>query len=188
MSLRNLAFWLVGSLVVAGCNGGDGNGDDDTGDPPIPDGRDDCGDTPPTLGNIEIVAADPDWFETSSGIKCLPTIEITIQPNDVDGDLTYYKMDVWWDGVVDGRVLTDGPMSRIQGTLDGDDCEVFSVPGITMRLGIAGGGRTSPEFETETEFGVVVHDDADNLSNEGVPEVVSVVTPGPAVESDCPPR
>jgi len=187
MSLRMLSVVMVQAILSVGCSGDDGNGDD-TSDAPIPRGRGDCGDTPPTLGSVIATAGDPDWFETSSGIKCLPTVEVSIQPNDEDGDLTYYKMDLWWDGLVDGRVLTDGPMSRIEGTLDGDDCEVFSVPGITMRLGIAGGGRTSPEFNTETEFGVVVHDDADNLSNDGVPQVVSAVTPGPAVEADCPDR
>jgi hypothetical protein len=184
-----MRWTLLGAALFAlvACDGGDGSGID-TDKPPIPRGRGDCGDTPPTIDQLVIEAGDPDWFETSDGIKCLPTVNITITPSDEDGDLTYYKMDVWWDGVVDGRVLPEGPLSRIEGALSQEDCDVFNVPGITMRLGIAGGGVTSPAFNTETEFGVVVYDDVNNESNDGVPTVGSVVTPGPATEPDCPPR
>lgn len=170
-------------LALTACT----DGSDDTGnndDVPIPTGRTDCGDTPPEISNLVIQAGEPDEFETSDGIKCLATVEITASVTDVDGDLHYYVMDMWWDGVVDGRVLAEGPKSRIEGTL-GDDCEVSDVPGITMRLGIAGGGTTSPAFETETEFGIIIEDDAGNATNDGVPQVVSIVTPPAAAPGDC---
>lgn len=184
-----MRWTLLGATLIAlaACNDGNGTpGDDD--DPPIPRGRGDCGDNNPTIDQLVIEATEPDWFETNDGIQCLPVVSITITPSDVDGDLTYYKMDVWWDNVVDGRVLPEGPLSRIEGALSQDDCDVFNVPGITMRMGIAGGGVTSPSFDFDTEFGVVVYDDVNNASEDGTPTVGNVVTPSAVVESDCPPR
>lgn len=179
-------------LSFVACNDGTGN-DDDTGGGgiPNPDGSgEDCStDHSPTF-ELEAEAASPDWYETDEGVKCLPTVSIrAVNVEDPDGDLTVYKMDVWFDGVVDGRVLPEGVKSRVQQRVEGEDCEVDRLGGIGMNLGIAGGGTSSPDFNTETEFGVVVIDDNNNESYDGVPQVISVVTPGPvADDGECPPR
>ena len=184
-----MRWTLLGLTLFAlpACTSDDGSGID-TDKPPIPRGRGDCGDNAPTIDTLTIEASDPDWFETNDGIQCLPVVNITISPSDVDGDLTYYKMDVWWDNVVDGRVLPEGPLSRIEGALSQEDCDVFNVQGLTMRMGIAGGGTSSPEFDFDTEFGVVIYDDPGNASNDGEPTTGHAITPSAVTEADCPPR
>jgi len=191
-----IGLLLAGLLAVGGltlgCNDGSGTTPDDTGNGiPDPDGTgQDCSEDHSPEFELEAVAGDPDWYETDSGVKCLPTVVIrAVDVTDPDGDLTYYKMDVWFDSVVDGRVLREGAKPRIENRVEGDDCEVDSLPGVGMNLGIAGGGTNSPAFDTETEFGVVLQDDAGNESYDGEPKVISVVTPGPvASDSECPDR
>jgi hypothetical protein len=168
-------------LLAAACGStDDGAGTDDG--PPIPRGRPgECGNTAPIIQSLTANATDPAFYETTQGRQCLSTVTITVQPYDEDGDLDYYIMDLWWDEVVDGRVLAEGPFQRIEGTIAGTRCEVFSVQGINMRLGIGG----NPPFQTEVEFGVVIEDSSGNRSNGGVPQVVSLVTPGQAGPNDC---
>lgn len=179
---------MMGMLAFVACNGDGGGGDDDTGSGiPNPDGGRECEvDHSPTF-QLEAMAGEPQRYETDEGIKCLPTVVIrAINVEDLDGDLNFYKMDVWFDGTVDGRVLPEGTKSRVQQRVEGDDCEVDQLAGIGMSLGIAGGGTSSPAFETVTEFGVVVIDEAGNESYEGVPQVISVETPGPVTsDAEC---
>ena len=186
------ALLVVGGLALVGCKDGNGNNPDDTGSGiPNPDGTDkDCTLDHAPQFELRASAVEPDWYETSSGVKCLPTVLIeAVDITDDDGDLTYYKMDVWFDGVVDGRVLTEGVKSRIENRIEGEDCEVDFLPGVGMKLGIAGGGTSSPAFDTETEFGVVIQDDNGNESYDGEPKVISVVTPKAITDdSECPDR
>ncbi|MFK7926623.1 MAG: hypothetical protein AB8H79_00425 [Myxococcota bacterium] len=178
--------WLVMGMILAGCNGAGDGADDGTGDPPDPIGRGECSNDGAPTFTLQASAAEPQLYETSEGIRCLPTVRIEARDvEDVDGDLTFYEMEVWFDGVIDGRVLQEGIKLQTKSAVDGDDCKVPSLPGIGMNIGIAGGGTTSPAFNTETEFGVIVQDDNGNSSNDGVTQVVSVVTPGPVTEADC---
>lgn len=182
--MRSILLGLTALLMTA-CNGpgGDGSGTDE---PTTPRGRgDDCGEHSPVIDQFDVTVGDPRWYETETGRQCLPTVVITVAPTDEDGDLTYYKMDVWFDEIIDERVLAEGEFSRIEGSIEGEDCGVESIPGLSMLLGIAGGGGLSPSFDTETEFGVVVHDDQDNESNDGTPVVRKVVTPSAALPGAC---
>lgn len=175
---------LAAILLLAACNdGGDGSGLD-SGDPPIPRGRGDCGETDPVMDDLTIQIGEPKEYETSNGVQCLSTISITATPSDDDGDLHDYRLSAWFDSTVDGRVLREGQELRIGGSL-GEDCEVFTAPARTMDVGIAGGGTSSPAFETETEFGVVVEDAAGNGTNGGDLQVVTIVTPPAADPADC---
>jgi len=179
--MRSLTLVAL-AAVLAAC----GPSDDDSRrnpNPPIPGTPGgDCGDNAPTIQELTATIGAPRIYETQqSGPTCLSTVTITVMPYDEDGDLDYYLMDVWWDDVIDGRVLPEGPRQRIEGALDGPDCGVFSVQGISMNLGVGG----NPPFNTEVEFGVVLEDSAGNRSNDGVPQVVSMVTPGQASQADC---
>lgn len=190
------AMWLGLSLAVGmtglyACNGDSGDDDETGGGIPDPDDTgQECDTTNAPTFTLEAEAGTPDWYETEQGVKCLPTVIIrAVNVEDIDGDLVVHKMDVWFDDVLDGAVGTDGVKSRIQQRVDGGDCEVTSLPGISMRLGIAGGGTSSPAFDTETEFGVVIIDDANNESYDGVPQVIQVKTPSAvANDSECPDR
>jgi hypothetical protein len=178
--MRSIGIFTV-LLTCFGC-GQDDNRSGLTDSVPIPRGRgDDCGETNPVIQELTVAVTDPQIYETSQGPRCLPTVSITVVPFDEDGDLHYYLMDVWWDDEIDGVVAPQGPFQRIEGTIQGEECEVTSVPGITMRLGIGG----SPPYETEIEFGVVIEDATGNRSNNGVPMVQPVVTPASVDESAC---
>lgn len=167
-------------LLSVGCGpSGDDSGLND--DPPIPRGRDgDCGDNNPVIEELTATITDPDLYETTQGVQCLSTVTISIVPFDEDGDLDYYLMDVWWDETIDGRVLAEGPFQRVENSL-GEACEVTTMQSVSMRLGIGG----SPPHNTEIEFGAVLEDSAGNRSDDGVPQVVSLVTPPAASPSDC---
>ena len=178
--------WLAAGMILVACNGGGDGSGIDTNDPPDPIGRGECTEESGPTFDVVASAADPARYETNEGIKCLPTVRIeALNIEDPDGDLTYIKMAVWFDGVLDGRVLRESPRLQVASTIAGDDCKVPSVPGMGMNIGIAGGGTTSPAFETETEFGVVLFDDADLESYEGELKVTSVVTPAAVTEADC---
>lgn len=182
--MRQLSITLAALALVA-C-GSDGDGSGLNSNPPTPGGRpgSDCGDNEPVIQELTAEVTDPQWYETSSGDQgrqCLSTVTLSVLPFDEDGALHYYIMDAWWDDVVDGRVLAEGPVQRIEGTLSNDPCSVTSVAGIHMRLGIGG----SPPNDTEIEFGVVL-ENADGLrSNDGEPMTVAITTPPAASSSDC---
>jgi hypothetical protein len=123
-----------------------------------------------------VVVEDGGMFEFEQGV-IHPSVMIRVEAYDEDADLTFYTMRVWWDDVVDGRVLTEGVEYReIYGTLDDDDCTVSRAT-VGMRLAITGEPPGSPEYWTETEFGVVILDDKENASNEYVPVTASFMTP-----------
>jgi len=177
--------WFVMGMILAGCHGAGGGADDATGDPPDPIGRGECANEGAPTFTLQASAAPPQLYETTDGIRCLPTVRIEARDvEDVDGDLTFYEMEVWFDGVLDGRVLQEGIKLQTKSAVDGDDCKVPSLPGIGMNIGIAGGGTTSPAYNTETEFGVIVQDDNGNSYNDGETQVVSVGTPGTAIDEE----
>ena len=77
---------------------------------------------------------------------------------DVDGDLHYYTMRVWYDEVVDGAVDTSGEPFEVSGTL-GDECEV-ATSDVAMLLCVTG----NPPFAADLEWGAILMDDEDNAS------------------------
>ena len=170
--IMNKWLFLAGLMALA-CNGGT---DDDSGkgdDAPIPDGPGDkgCGETAPVINSFTIEDAGMREFDEGT----FPTLGLTVDVSDEDGDLTYYEYRVWWDETLDGVVATEGFYSETYGTVDGDDCEVNSVK-LTMYLGIAG-GQNSPPYSTELEFGAVVRDDKSNESSGGDAVVTTFTTP-----------
>ena len=167
-------WFLLAGLVAMACNGGtdDDSGKDD--DAPIPDGPGDkngCGETDPVIDNFSIEYAGMRDFDEGT----FPTLALTVDVSDEDGDLTYYEYRVWWDETLDGVVATEGFYSETYGTVDGKDCEVNTVK-LTMYLGVAG-GQNSPPYSTELEFGAVVRDDKSNESGGGTAAVATFTTP-----------
>lgn len=165
-------WMLVLSLVVLGCAGSDdgtGKGDD----APIPEGPGDkgCGETSPEIDAFSIEYAGMRDFDEGT----FPTLGLTIDASDEDGDLTYYEYRVWWDDVIDGSVATEGFYAETYGTVEQGDCDVKTVS-LTMFLGVAGGEK-SPPLSTELEFGALVRDEKTNESNEGVTVVQTFTTP-----------
>jgi hypothetical protein len=163
---------LLAGLGLIACSNGQSKDDDDD-SPPIPDGPGDkgCGETNPVINGFSIT--DAGMREYDSGLH--PSIALTVDISDDDGDLHYYEYRAWWDDVVDGVVSTEGFYSETYGTVDNDECKVFSVS-LTMYLGITGGDK-SPAFDTEQEFGVVVRDDKGHESGDGSPTIQVFTTP-----------
>lgn len=165
--------WLfvccLGLLACAG-DGDDGSSKDDA---PIPDGPGSktCGETNPEIDAFTIEYVGMRDFDEGQ----FPTLGLTIDATDEDGDLDYYEYRVWWDDVIDGVVSTEGFYAETYGTVDDDECSVSRVS-LTMYLGIAGGEK-SPPLSTELEFGAVVRDNKSNESSEGTPVIQVFTTP-----------
>jgi hypothetical protein len=136
-------------------------------------GDDGCGETPPTIETFEIRNEG-----MSTGDQCgsdsYPRIRLAVDGYDEDGDLTYWTIRAWWDTTVDGSVDTSaGGYEEVFGTLDGDECAVHDA-NLGMIICITG---NQFEYETEYEFGVLLLDNLDNESDNGVAQVASFTTP-----------
>lgn len=170
MMSRVSAACAIFLLTLAGCTPGGGQGDD-TDTIPIPDGHkdEDCGETPPV---VELVTIEDGGLHDFEGTM-LPTIKISADTTDADGDLHYYEMMVWWDLVVDGQVEAEGTPLNTYGTLSDTDCSVDDVT-LSMIMGLRGG---DPPYSTEVEFGVRIYDDLMHESNEGELATASFTLP-----------
>lgn len=157
LSLAALTIVLFGACSP----GGDGQRSGVT----LPDGaRADCGTNPPQLDDL--------WIETPEVEADPPVVVIAAAVLDLDEDLHWYNMRVWWDDEPDGAVSTEEPYLEIYGRLSEEPCSVASTT-LRMRITVTGG---LPRGE-EVEFGVLIEDDAGNQSDGGALAIVSTVTP-----------
>ncbi len=157
-------------LSLAGCSWS-AETVEETDDIPIPDGHKDeeCGETAPVVEAVYVQDGGMHDFEGTM----LPTIRISADTVDEDGDLHYYEMHVWWDLVVDGHVEPEGVPMDVYGTLSDTECSVDDVT-LSMIMGLRGG---DPPYSTEVEFGVRILDDLENESNDGALATASYVLP-----------
>lgn len=111
---------------------------------------------------VEEFTVEPDGM--SEGDECgddiRPYILFQFDVTDEDGDLNQWRIQLWWDEVIDDDVSTDdAPISEIQGSLEPDFCDAKSGT-VGVRLCVTG----NPPFQTEMEFGGRVRDASDNPS------------------------
>ncbi len=158
---------LLCTLLAACTPGGDGTNTDI----PIPSGSaDDCGTSSPVIEEATIRDGGPQQFDQGT----FPSIIISADTSDEDGDLHYYEMRVWWDDEIDGSVDTSEAYQEVYGTVSNTECATFRTT-FSMQLGI--NGSEDLPYATELEFGVVVYDDLENATNGGDPTIVVFTTP-----------
>lgn len=150
---------LMALLMLGACKGGDDTDTDGlpaTGDTDVTTG---CGETVPTI--TEITLEDGGMSEGDQcGDEIVPMWLIQLEADDEDGDLTDYRMDVWFDKEVDGVVDDADDPASIEGTIDGDTCDVEKAT-IGMLLCVDGG---AVDADTEYELLVVMYDAAGHAS------------------------
>ena len=128
-----------------------------------------CGDSPPVITELEVEEGDP--FTLSNG-NIVPGLFVNAKVTDADGDLHWYEMKVWFDEVIDGVVEPEGNYYEAYGPRGDLDCgvEITEVP---LRIAVNG----YPPQGQPVEVGVIVYDDMENPSNDGVPFVVEFDSP-----------
>ena len=152
------AWWL---LIAAGCGG-----QDDSGVAPLYE----------YLGECESVAAPvvADMFCENTGLQTypitgeeVPTLTISADVSDEDGDLTSYTAQVFFDETLDGVVGTDaGALEAADGSYHADVCTVPSLI-LNMVVYLRGG---EPLYDTTYEWGLQITDAGGNVSEIGVVE------------------
>jgi hypothetical protein len=152
------AWWLV---AAAGC-GNKG----DSGAAPLYEYIGECdSDAAPVVA---------DMFCESTGIQTypvtgedVPTLTISADVSDEDGDLTSYTAQVFFDETLDGVMDTSaGELSSADGSYHADVCTVPSLI-LNMVVYLRGG---EPLYDTTYEWGLQVTDAGGNASEIGVVE------------------
>jgi hypothetical protein len=170
--MRMLPFLL---LAAVGC---DDSKDDDTGPGSLnaSDTDADCSGTPPVIDDLTVEIGDV--LTGEAGEDAQPSVLITVEFSDEDGDAHVVAVDFWYDDVVDGTVDTSGaaPMQLPAGAMpdrSGRPIEECAGDGgiLGISLGVTG---KELDFETEYDFAAVVIDNA-GLASE--PRVASGTTP-----------
>jgi len=137
-------------------------GDRDTAD----DTAGECGGVEPVIETLRV--ANGGLYDFSSVIDCAddedcvyPSVEVTLDVTDVDGDLHQYIIDIWFDDVVDGSVDTSSGGFQLLGSSRGDPCQVTAESfGNLLAVG------TGPlPFNTEIEFAAQITD-AEGLTSD----------------------
>lgn len=141
----------------------DADGDTDT------DTDSDCSGTRPVIESLDV--GDGDIIHADDGDY--PTIGLSLEATDDDGDLDMFSYEVWFESPSDGVVNTSGRADIDSGSIarSGDPCESFSL---NLRAQIAV-GQGLLDYDTEYAFAIVVHDAHDDGSK---PAYVNGVTPG----------
>lgn len=95
------------------------------------------------------------------------TMQVWTAVSDLDGDLTSYALQIFYDEEVDGAVDTSiTNFNPVYGTLDNPECSATSVElGLTLYL-----TGDSPDYDTLYDWGVVVTDAYGLTSETGVTE------------------
>ena len=152
-----------------------GDKDEDSSSPPdiITDsggsGGDDCEGTAPVIDEIrcENTGIQP-HYETGEDTV---TMAIWTDVSDLDGDLTSYALQIFFDDEIDDEVDTSVTnFSPVYGTVDADECAADDASlGLTLFL-----TGNDPDYATLYDWGVVVTD-AFGLASE--PAIISCWTP-----------
>ena len=168
--LRDL--FPIAWLMLGACNGAD-----DTDTPgPTGDRHDEvCGDAAPLIESLTITDNGPTEFGSGDNAHTWPAIRIEAQASDADGDLDWYTVQVWFDGLPDGDIDTTEEPFELTTSISEEDC---SVPLATVGTIMAVNGEPPPAVELE--FGVVVID-AEGHASEVEP--YTFITPE-ALDSD----
>ncbi|MFT6144117.1 MAG: hypothetical protein ACJAZO_001720 [Myxococcota bacterium] len=154
--------FAVLSLVAVACGG---NGDLM---PPMGVSAD-CGTNAPVITELEIEEGDP--FTLSDGSQA-PGLLVNAKVTDADGDLHWYEMKVWFDEEIDGIVAPEGTYYESYGPRGDLDCGVQQTE-VPLRVAVNG----YPPRGQQVEVGVIVYDDMETPSNDGVPFVVEFTSP-----------
>lgn len=89
--------------------------------------------------------------------ETLPTVLVSAVVSDEDGDISSYKLDIWYDDTVDGSV-EQGSTNTFQGlgTLKDGEC---TAPAGTVGLQVGLSPDATIAFNTLYEWGAIVTDD-----------------------------
>jgi hypothetical protein len=112
-----------------------------------------------------------DMFCESTGVQTypvtgedVPTLTISADVSDEDGDLTAYSAQLFFDDTIDGVVDTSSDVLPVaDGSYHAEVCEVPSII-LNMVVYLRGG---APLYDTPYEWGLVVTDAAGNVSELG---------------------
>jgi hypothetical protein len=170
MSTKGLLLFVV---VALGCVDDDLKGGDT--DIPPPTGHEpiECGDTDPEVYDITISNNGLYEFGEGSQTTTWPSVLVEVSAMDIDGDLTTYILDLWYDTNVDGQMhSTAVNLVHRASSNSGEDCTVEAT---TVSSIIAIGGN--PPMDQLVEFGAMVTDENGNESDGGVPFTVAFHTP-----------
>ncbi len=114
-----------------------------------------------------------DMFCESTGVQTypvtgedVPTLTISADVSDEDGDLTEYTAQLFFDDTIDGVVDTSSALPAADGSYHAEVCEVPSII-LNMVVYLRGG---EPLYDTTYEWGLVVTDAAGNVSELGQTE------------------
>lgn len=138
-----------------------------------------CEGTPPDITGMTV--GEGNVIEDENG-NPQPSVRISVEFEDVDGDAHAISMDLWWDETVDGSVDTSGaanaslPSTAL--TNDGepvDECEGFGGT-LNVDMGVTG---SDLQFSTQYDFAAVVID-ANGYAS--APGIASGTTPAPLEE------
>ena len=160
------AWWLAVSLVGCGDK-------DDSGVAPLYQ-YNEC--------ESEVAPVLTDLYCESTGLKVypetgeeVPTLTVTADVADEEGDLTSYTVQLLFDDVLDGVVDADSAtaMPIAEGSYHAEVCEVPSLI-LNMVVYLRGG---EPLYDTTYEWGMQVTDAAGNASEIGVVECTTPSEP-----------
>ena len=135
-----------------------------------------CEGTPPDV--VTVTVGEGDVIEDENGNQ-QPSVRLSVEFEDVDGDAHAVAMDLWWDDAVDGAVDTSGAanasLSKTALTNNGapvDECDGFGGT-LIVDMGVTGADL---QFSTQYDFGASVID-ANGYASTAV--VATGTTPGP---------
>ena len=144
---------LLGLVLLAACD----KEKEDTGEAPpvdtIGDTSFQCvGGTPPVVSEVSLENTGMAVYEADQEY---PTLTVWADVSDEDNDINAYKLDVYYDAVVDSQVEADEDRNfSSSGTLSSTECGAPSGT-VGLKIFLAGGGV---EYNTLYEWGAMVTD------------------------------
>ena len=123
----------------------------DTGDPS-------CEGTPPDIVSFTVSEGDPVQDENGN---TFPSLHLTVEFEDDDGDAHVVAASLWWDSTVDGAIDSaaepDAALPETALTSGGEPVEECAGEGgtLTIAKGVSG---TDLAYSTQYDFGVTITD------------------------------